>query len=213
MSTNSVQIVSKNSLQNELFISFLVKETGLEIFSCSTLGDIPNVEEGSDSKQLILFDCMGLELDQLWTKFGIGTNLNPARTLTALFNVERGTRIEREAVERSVRGVFYLNEPLEIFSKGILSIFRGELWYSRRTVSKLLLESRSSLKSVVGAAVPLTARERQILIEIASGAPNQEIADNLFISLHTVKTHIYNIYKKIGVSNRLQATLWVAKYL
>lgn len=213
MSNNSVQIVSKNTLQNELFLSFLEKETGLEISSCPTLGDIPNIEEGSDSKQLILFDCMGLELDQLWTKFGIGTNLNPARTLTALFNVERGTRIEREAVERSIRGVFYLNEPLEIFSKGILSIFKGELWYSRQTVSKLLLESRSSLKSATRAAVPLTAREKQILIEIASGAPNQEIGDDLFISVHTVKTHIYNIYKKINVSNRLQATLWVAKYL
>jgi len=213
MSKNSVQIVSKNTLQNELFISFLEKETGLEISSCSTLGDISNIEEGSDSKQLFLFDCMGLELDQLWTKFGIGTNLNPARTLIALFNVEKGTRIEREAVERSIRGVFYLNEPLDIFSKGILSIFKGELWYSRATVSKLLLESRSSLKSAARAAIPLTARERQILIEIASGAPNQEIADALFISLHTVKTHIYNIYKKIYVSNRLQATLWVAKYL
>jgi len=93
------------------------------------------------------------------------------------------------------------------------SVFKGELWYSRATVAKLLLESRSFLKAETRAAVPLTARERQILIEISSGAPNQEIADDLFISLHTVKTHIYNIYKKIGVSNRLQATLWVAKYL
>ena len=174
MSNNSVQIVSKNTLQNELFITFLEKETGLEISSCPTLGDIPNIEEGSDSQQLILFDSMGLELDQLWTKFGIGNNLNPARTLTALFNVERGTRIEREAVERSVRGVFYLNEPLEVFSKGILSIFKGELWYSRRTVSKLLLESRSSLKSATQAAVPLTARERQILVEIASAHPTRK---------------------------------------
>jgi len=126
MSKNSVQIVSKNTLQNELFISFLEKETSLEISSCATLGDIPDVEAGPDSKQLILFDCMGLELDQLWTKLGIGTNLNPARILIALFNVERGTRIEREAVERSIRGVFYLNEPLEIFSKGILSIFNTD---------------------------------------------------------------------------------------
>lgn len=213
MDNNSVLIVSKNTLQNELFISYLQKETGLEISSSPTLGDIPTLEDQPAARQLILFDCMGLDPDQIWTKLGIGIDLNPARKLLALFNAERNKGLEKESIERSIRGIFYINEPLEIFSKGIVSILNGELWYSRGIVSKLLLEARSSLKSSGAALVPLTAREKQILIEIASGASNQDIGDDLFISLHTVKTHIYNIYKKINVANRLQATLWVAKYL
>ncbi len=61
--------------------------------------------------------------------------------------------------------------------------------------------------------VNLTSREKEILTRIASGASNREIADALFISHHTVKTHIYNIYKKIKVPNRFQAALWIAENL
>lgn len=62
-------------------------------------------------------------------------------------------------------------------------------------------------------AANLTSREKEILTRIASGASNREIADALFISHHTVKTHIYNIYKKIKVPNRFQAALWIAENL
>lgn len=59
----------------------------------------------------------------------------------------------------------------------------------------------------------LTNREKEILLRIASGDRNKDIADDLFISPLTVKTHIYNIFKKIDVPNRLQATLWAARNL
>ncbi len=59
----------------------------------------------------------------------------------------------------------------------------------------------------------LTRREREILDLIASGFSNQQIADELFISPHTVKTHLHNIFKKINVKRRLQAALWAAENL
>ena len=54
-------------------------------------------------------------------------------------------------------------------------------------------------------AVPLTAREVEILRLIAAGMRNQEIADHLFISLSTVKRHIANAYGKLGVGHRTEA--------
>ena len=54
-------------------------------------------------------------------------------------------------------------------------------------------------------AEPLTAREVEILRLIAAGMRNQEIADQLFISLSTVKRHIANGYGKLGVSHRTEA--------
>ena len=52
---------------------------------------------------------------------------------------------------------------------------------------------------------PLSEREIEVLQLIAEGLTNQEIADRLFLSLHTVKVHARNIYSKLGVKNRTQA--------
>ena len=54
----------------------------------------------------------------------------------------------------------------------------------------------------------LTRREEQILNLIASGASNKDIGQTLDIGLSTVKSHVYSLYKKIGVKNRFQAILW-----
>ena len=54
----------------------------------------------------------------------------------------------------------------------------------------------------------LTDREREVLIEIAHGLSNQEIADKLFISLPTVKTHVAHILSKINARDRVQAVVF-----
>jgi DNA-binding NarL/FixJ family response regulator len=54
----------------------------------------------------------------------------------------------------------------------------------------------------------LTPREKEVLALIAVGMTNAEIAEELFISPHTVKNHVTNIYKKIQVEDRTQIALW-----
>ncbi|KAA8832186.1 response regulator [Bifidobacterium tissieri] len=54
----------------------------------------------------------------------------------------------------------------------------------------------------------LTDREREVLIEIAHGLSNQEIADKLFVSLPTVKTHVAHILAKINARDRVQAVVF-----
>ena len=71
-------------------------------------------------------------------------------------------------------------------------------------------KDKSSLKS---SGKDLTERQTEILALVAVGASNEEIADRLCISAHTVKSHLYKIFKIINAPNRLQAALWAAKNL
>ncbi|WP_043319079.1 helix-turn-helix transcriptional regulator [Microbulbifer sp. HZ11] len=59
----------------------------------------------------------------------------------------------------------------------------------------------------------LTKREQEILAQLTTGDPNSIIASRLHLSEHTVKNHMYNIYRKIGVKNRLQASNWAKLHL
>lgn len=58
----------------------------------------------------------------------------------------------------------------------------------------------------------LSKRELEVLKVLATGLSNQEIADELFISLKTVKTHVSNIFNKLEVSDRTQATIYAIQH-
>lgn len=58
----------------------------------------------------------------------------------------------------------------------------------------------------------LTRREKDVLMEIASGKSNKEIAASLFISEKTVKTHVSNLLAKLDVADRTQAALFAVKH-
>ena len=58
----------------------------------------------------------------------------------------------------------------------------------------------------------LTEREKEVLLLIAEGYTNQEIADHLFITLKTVKTHVSNILAKLEVNDRTQATIYAFQH-
>jgi LuxR family transcriptional regulator of csgAB operon len=61
--------------------------------------------------------------------------------------------------------------------------------------------------------IPLTERECEILNELRNGATNMDIARALFISENTVRTHLYNVFRKLSVKNRTQAVSWANENL
>ena len=58
---------------------------------------------------------------------------------------------------------------------------------------------------IPGLAEPLTARELQVLHLLAAGAPNRRIADDLVVTLDTVKKHVTHVLGKLGATNRTEA--------
>ena len=76
-------------------------------------------------------------------------------------------------------------------------------------VAKILADS---LRAPRPAIDTLTARERDVLGQIASGATNRQIASRLGISERTARTHVSSILAKLGLASRTQAALWVLQH-
>jgi ATP/maltotriose-dependent transcriptional regulator MalT len=176
---------------------------------------IPVGEEGAGGgKRLILWDCMGSELEACLSALAEDGFGNLAQDLLGLFNLRRGAGMEEQSLALGVRAFFYQGDSIDQLMKGIRAIFQGELWLSRKIMTRYILhnDAHPFLRKENGARL-LTSREKEVLSMIAQGASNEMISDQLCISRHTVKTHLYNIFRKIRVPNRLQAVLWAAKHL
>lgn len=91
-----------------------------------------------------------------------------------------------------------LKLDLRMFMRGALPVEAAGMHFGAVGGEKV---SAPSLPEVSG----LSLREREVLVQIAEGFSNQEIADQLFISLHTVKTHARKINAKLGAKSRTQA--------
>ena len=83
--------------------------------------------------------------------------------------------------------------------------YTREILRSFNSKSRTLKDGRKEEALVKKHATGITRKELQILQFISEGYQNKEIAEELYHSLGTVKTYIYNLYQKIGVKNRAQA--------
>lgn len=137
----------------------------------------------------------------------------PLDLRVAFFNVPESHPVERMLVWPMVTGLFYRDSTQQQLCKGILALFDGEYWLPRQLVADYLQRTRQKPRRMGISDTVLTRREKQILRLTATGATNIEIADQLNVSMHTVKTHIYNLFKKIGVANRIQAVNWAKEYM
>lgn len=115
-----------------------------------------------------------------------------------------------KALEIGCDGFILKDSDFDTLKKAIFSVYSGET-YIEPSLMPLLnssLAERDVLKEKVS---DLTRREMEVLKMIASGAFNKEIALTLNISERTVKNHVSNIFKKIGVSDRTQAAVFAIK--
>jgi len=74
-----------------------------------------------------------------------------------------------------------------------------------------LVENKIDLTSIYD-KFKISIREQEILKLILDGKSNKEIEDSLFISYHTVKNHVYNIFQKFGVKTRYELIHLITKF-
>ena len=199
----SVLILGAHSLQNKLLARLIGERTG---YPCEvhpmerTNGRLPALQ------QLVLVDAAecGPRLAEFCAS-GVYRNV-------AVINADAGMAWDQFVGYPGVRGVFSSDISEDQLIKGVRAIFDGEYWLSRKLLcahlerTRMLPEPAPSPLSGV-----LTRKEMATLRLLASGNSTEHIATQLKVSPHTVKTHIYNLFRKIHVSNRVQAVHWASR--
>lgn len=114
------------------------------------------------------------------------------------------------AIDIGVDGYILKDSESSELKKAINAIMMGENYIQPNLIPALnnRLVNRDNDKSKIDS---LTDRELEVLVLVANGMFNKEIADHLKISERTVKNHISSIFKKISVSDRTQAAVFAIK--
>jgi len=120
-----------------------------------------------------------------------------------------------KAIRAGAKGYLPQNTSVADIIKAIELVHKGDFWVHRRLVNQFinsdLMSDGVPENSMHAMLSELTKREKQVLRSLVKGATNKEIANELFISEKTVKSHLNQVFKKLNVSRRLEAILSAIK--
>ena len=115
-----------------------------------------------------------------------------------------------QAMKFGTSGIVLKQTATELLIKSIRKVHGGEIWLDSRTTAAVMKQFASPGDAAAKdrERSPLSQREREIVVLVAQGFKNKEIAERMFISEQTVKNHLHNIFDKLGVSDRLELALY-----
>ena len=105
---------------------------------------VPVQIEDHESPQFLLLDWTSVNSENVWNDIDSWKNSNSCICFFAFCNVDPEVEIEKLALKNNIQGLFYKNDPLHIIPKGISAILNGDLWYSRKTLTRCILETNPS---------------------------------------------------------------------
>lgn len=126
------------------------------------------------------------------------------------------TEYVSEALRFGAKGYLLKDTPSEELAEVIRMIHRGYTQFSPGILEKMIANvpmSDSKQPELPPGLTELTTRERQVLIMIAKGATNREIAEALFLSQGTVRNHISNILSRLNLHDRTQAAIVAVPFI
>ena len=114
------------------------------------------------------------------------------------------------ALKAGARGFLLKDAGPELLTQAVRAAASGEALIAPSVTARLLREFAGAAggRAPAQPVDPLTEREEEVLVAVATGLTNGEIGETLHISLGTVKTHLASLMTKLGVRNRVELAMW-----
>jgi len=214
MDTVKVLVVDDHTLFRRGIAAVLANQESLEVVGEAVDG-LEAIEKAKEiTPDVVLMDlnmprCSGLEAIQ-----ALQTEMPQVNVLVLTVSDKEADLFA--AVKFGARGYILKNTEPEELIHAIFQIAQGGVIVSPLMATKLLTEFKDLSAGVEREPIPgtdtdLSPREGEVLQLVAQGAPNKKIADSLFISENTVKTHLRNIMEKLHLANRSQAAAYAVQ--
>lgn len=204
-STQSIRIliVEDQTLMRQGLKTILELEPGLRIVGTAVDGE-EGVGMALDLRpDIILMDVQMPRLNGVQATAQIRRQWPKARVII-LTTFDRDDYVF-QGVRAGAMGYLLKDAPADTLIDTIRTVFAGEPFIQPEIASRTLRELMRPAMSSNAPIEELSEREKEVLMLLAQGASNREIADRLVLSEGTVKNHVSNILGKLQVENRTQA--------
>ncbi len=193
--------------------------TGLRMI-LNAHADIEVVGEAGDGREAValahrlrpdvcLFDIRMPELDGIEaTRQLAGPDVDDPLAVVVITTFDLDEYVHG-ALKAGARGFLLKDAGPELLVQAVQAAARGDALIAPSVTVRLLSAFAAGREEAPGQPIePLTAREEEVLLTVARGRTNAEIADELFISLSTVKSHLASLMNKLGARNRVEIAMW-----
>jgi len=197
-----------------LGLRLVLERDGIEVVGEASTGRQAVQLAQETVPDVVLLDILMPDMDGLEALAGIRAIL-PKTSVIMVTAYARPDFLAR-AIALGAAGYTTKDEDPARVSRAVRSVVEGEAIVNRDLLGlamKELAEAPTELTGTGAANIPsLTPQQLRVLTLIAEGLDNDAIAQTLTISRNTVKTHVREIFQKLGVSDRTRAAVWALRH-
>lgn len=171
----------------------------------AALDELAALAARDDLPDVVLMDLLMPRLDGIATTREVKQRY-PGVEVVVVTSFSETERIHA-ALEAGAAGYLLKDAEADQVGAAVRAAYRGEVHLDPVAARQLT----RTLVAPQGTTTALTPREREILVLVAQGESNRDIAATLFISERTARTHVSHVLAKLGLASRTQAALWAVR--
>jgi DNA-binding NarL/FixJ family response regulator len=207
-----VLVVDDDELLGSLLKTWVEREADVQVVGVATSGEEAIAQVRELRPDVLLLDVNMPEMSglQVLNRLSQSGEMPPALVLS----ITDDEQTMLAAFRAGARGYLSKRGAKECLIDAIRAVAGGEAWLDRRLTTRIIQELQECSRHNALQERPeasLTDRECTVLEHIGQGLTNQQIAEKLFLSRHTVKLHVSNILHKLGLLNRVEAALFAQR--